>query len=408
MLSTSEILFFLPFIALAVGQYYLILQVRKAFRKPSPSQFTEAKVPRVLMVLSLKGADPELKSCLKRLCSQEYPNYCLRLVIDSPEDPAWPIVREFLDENAEVNCEVINLGNRQPTCSGKISGMLRGTEDLEGFDLVAFVDGDAQIEPFCLRRLAEGLAEPEVGVVTGNRWYVPQSARLGTLCCYTWNMYAVPMMIAAKIPWGGCMAVRAEDLQPGPLRDHLKRSFGEDSAIASFMRDQGKQTRFLPDLLVLNHEDCGMQQLYNFVIRQYLTVRLHNPHWKIVVAYNLIVSLLFSIAMLGSMIPNFYQNSFLAGLTITTLSSLALAITIQNKVRDRVRNIAGRSIFWVTPARFLVFLISIPTTMMINLLTTVQSLFTSEHVWRGLKYRFGGDPPIQVIEPKESRVHSVV
>ncbi len=408
MLSAFEILFLIPFVALFIGQVYLNVIVRIAFRKPSPPQLHDENAPRILMILCLKGGDPHLKSCLQRLSSQDYPNYQLRIIIDSAEDPAWPIVEEFQKENPHVDCEVRSLGERRPTCSGKISSMLRGTEDLEGFDIVAFVDGDAQIEPFCLHRLAEGLIDPQVGVVTGNRWYVPQSTQLGTFCCYTWNMYAVPMMIAAEIPWGGCLAVRAEDMQSGPLREHLNRSFGEDSAIASFMRKQGKQTSFLPDLLVLNHEDCGMQQLYNFVMRQYLTVRLQNPRWVIVVAYNLIVSLLFSIGMLGSMIPNLYQSQFLTGLSIITLSSLALAITIQNMVRDRVRKIAGRSIFWVTPARFLVFLISIPTTMLINLLTTVQSLFTREHVWRGLKYRFGGDPPVQLVEPKESREHSVI
>ncbi|MCA8988396.1 MAG: hypothetical protein KDA78_12175, partial [Planctomycetaceae bacterium] len=254
-----------------------------------------------------------------------------------------------------------------------------------------------------LRKLVEGLQDQHIGLVTGNRWYVPSSPKLGTLSCYFWNIFAIPMMNAVEIPWGGSIALRAEDMRPGTLRDHLAHAFGEDSTLATYFRSHNQHVRFLPDLIVLNHDDCGLMQLYNFVVRQYLTVRMNNPRWPRVVLYNMFLGLLMTICLpVAWMFPEFASPIYV-GYPILTCSLIMLAIHTQNLVRERVRTNSNKSIFWVTPARFAMFLVAIPVMAILNIMATIQSFFTREHVWRGLRYRFGQNPRVLIVSENTER-----
>ena len=46
----------------------------------------EDDMPRVLVVLALRGSDPSLVDCLRSLFQQDYPHYQVRLVVDHRSD----------------------------------------------------------------------------------------------------------------------------------------------------------------------------------------------------------------------------------------------------------------------------------------------------------------------------------
>src|SRR5260370_1335587 len=58
----------------------------------------DAKLPRVAVLLPLRGVDPFLQTCLRGLLCQNYPNYCIHLVVDSAADPANELVASILNE----------------------------------------------------------------------------------------------------------------------------------------------------------------------------------------------------------------------------------------------------------------------------------------------------------------------
>ena len=51
-------------------------------------------LPKTGILLPLRGADAKLSDGLKRLIQQDYPDYEVQIVIDSVEDPAWPVVQQ--------------------------------------------------------------------------------------------------------------------------------------------------------------------------------------------------------------------------------------------------------------------------------------------------------------------------
>src|SRR5689334_6889229 len=62
----------------------------------------ESWLPRALVILPIRGADPSLRACLLGLVNQDYPNYAVRIIIDSAEDPGWEFIRGVLAENPEA------------------------------------------------------------------------------------------------------------------------------------------------------------------------------------------------------------------------------------------------------------------------------------------------------------------
>src|SRR5581483_260675 len=84
------------------------------FRPAAPPR-PETDLPRVAVILPLRGVDPSLRDCLRGLLSQDYPHYSLRIVIDSLGDPAWDVVPELLAEGHAPHVEV-RLGTLQHPC----------------------------------------------------------------------------------------------------------------------------------------------------------------------------------------------------------------------------------------------------------------------------------------------------
>ncbi len=51
---------------------------------------------KTAVILCLRGSDPFLADCLQGLLHQDYPCYDVRIVIDSPDDPAWGTVEQVV------------------------------------------------------------------------------------------------------------------------------------------------------------------------------------------------------------------------------------------------------------------------------------------------------------------------
>ncbi|MCP4784879.1 MAG: methyltransferase domain-containing protein [Fuerstiella sp.] len=142
------------FAALACMPIVVAVRFATSLLSGAAAPTPDDQLPEVLAVLSLRGGDEFLEETLKRLTSQDYPRYRLRIVIDSESDSAQTIVDDFLEQYGAKNVETMYLGQRPFSCSGKIAGLLRGTESIPAeCGVVAVSDGDAVLPPSCLREL---------------------------------------------------------------------------------------------------------------------------------------------------------------------------------------------------------------------------------------------------------------
>lgn len=249
-----------------------------------------AASPRAAVVLCLRGADPSLPNCLEHLRLQDYPNYELHWVVDDQDDPAAAAVRKLVRQwpQGSIDCveHVVtdHAAQRSLKCSSLISCILELPPEVE---VVALVDADVVAPPDWLRQLVDGLADPDVGATTGNRWFAPVQGNLGSQLRKLWNAAALPQMCLYQIPWGGSLALRREVIQDCELLDAWSTSFCEDTLLTNRLRRAGLRVRRLPSLILVNDEGVGLRDALRWIVRQLLTVRLYHRQWNLVLLHAL-------------------------------------------------------------------------------------------------------------------------
>lgn len=399
-MTSVELLLLSLFALAAIIRLVLTSRFVMAFRRPGHAPLADQDLPFVIAVMALRGGDEFLSETLRRLTTMDYPRYRLRLVIDSPHDPARAIVEKFLRECQPSNTDVMYLGERPLHCSGKIAGMLRGSADLpDDCSIVAVFDGDALVHRSCLRELVTPLMNG-AAVAAGNRWYAPVKPTLGSVIRFLWNGCAVTVMNAIQIPWGGCMAMRSSVISDPELRMRLGSAFGEDSTIATFVLQNRQRVQFVPEATIVNPEDCTVRGFYNFLIRQYLTVRLHNPNWIFVFASNLLLGFL----VIGANIyfctgAHLYWWAFVTGYAMITVAVVLELATGAALVRRQMRMLEVK-IPSFTAWHWLLSPIALTLLNCMNVVACLHVQFIRRHEWRGITYRFSAAPALKIIRVK--------
>src|SRR5438132_10589985 len=164
MLITAGAINLAILIALVSLQLIWAWRFARLFPPPSVRLVNEQELPRVVVLLPIRGADPSLAGCLRGLLNQDYPHYDVRIIIDSREDPAWRLVHEIVGTKPDPRVQVSLLETRRQTCGLKSSALLQAIGTLkESHQVIALIDADVIPHPGWLRDLVLPLTDPKVG-----------------------------------------------------------------------------------------------------------------------------------------------------------------------------------------------------------------------------------------------------
>src|SRR5262249_1870383 len=252
-------------LCLSLALFFMFLQAAWAcrfalrYRGRPDDKHGGQKLPRATRLLCIRGSDPPLSHCLQGLLRQDYPEYDIRIIIDSPDDPAWELVSRVLAREAHAAVQTSVLVNRQTRCSLKLSALVQAIRQLPAStEVVALIDADVIPHRQWLRNLAQPLTDPRVGATSGVRWYMAGGpARWGTLVRSAWSAAACTQMDAFRIPWGGSLAFRTELFRRSDLLERWARSFVEDTGSHRVLRSLGLRLCRVPEATMVNHENVG-------------------------------------------------------------------------------------------------------------------------------------------------------
>jgi cellulose synthase/poly-beta-1,6-N-acetylglucosamine synthase-like glycosyltransferase len=240
-----------------------------------------AKIQPVAVVLCLRGVDPNLEHCFRGLSQQAGLTFELHVVVDSPEDPSLRVLRRW--EKKFARLEIHYLEQRLETCSLKCSAILTAMEKIsETIKVVAFLDADTVPDPNWLIDLIHPLSNSAVGATSGNRWFWTADPSLGTALREIWNVAAIVQMQLYNIPWGGSLAIRRDCIASTDLPSRWKYAFCEDTLLTEHLNRQGLKVVRVPNLICVNSESTSVADAVRWIVRQLLTIRLHNSRWPLV------------------------------------------------------------------------------------------------------------------------------
>lgn len=361
------------------------------------------QLPKTAVILCLRGADPFLPNCVRSLLQQNYPQYDLKLIIDSPEDPALKISKEVITEIGATNCQISTLRTVRHNCSLKCSSLVQAVSDLDdSYEVIALVDADTIVHSHWLRELVSPLSDTQVGLTTGNRWYVPTGKYWGSLVRYTGNISTVVQMFLFQVPWGGSLAIKKEVLNQTKLLEKWGEAFGDDILMHKVIKKQGWKIKFVPFLLMLNREESHLSNLFISLKRLILCSRLYHPNWLALVsdAISSIVFPTFTILLaLGLLLSTEWNSaiSLLQTYSIYTIGLLFLMLIMELGVQEIIRS-QDKIFPPISLTTILKMLIAIPLTQWVYGLAMLSSLWMSTVTWRGLTYRVQSPWHIRLVE----------
>ncbi len=385
------------FALIAILHFGLAVRLIPVFLRTSHQKTEIDTWPSVMAIIVLRGGDELLEETLRCLLSQDYPDYHLRIILDSETDPATPFVQNALRDSKMKNVEVMVLPERKSTCSGKNSGILHGSENLpSNCEIAAIFDGDAVLHPSCFKELVAPLMEGS-DFTNGNRWYSPDPT-VASLLRYLWNGLAITVMNALHIPWGGCMAMKREVIEHPELRRRLSIAFGDDSTFSSFLLQEGKQIQFIPEATIVNDDHCSFSGFYNFLVRQYLTVRVNNPRWPFLFWSNVLLGMTAGIAF-PCVIFNFNNLRLLMSVGCAlVIGAIIFEVAVGSTLVRRQKRIAGGGLDRLGVLHWLKLPLALLILCFANFAATLHAALIYQHQWRGITYRFPGRKKCEIIE----------
>lgn len=407
------------FALLVVPQFALTLWFVKIVRRRTreflgrnASRPASATVPAEV-ILCLRGCDATLEDVFSALARQSHRVWRLRVVVDSVEDPAWPVARAAMarleaDQAAWEGHVIEPLSWRPDRGSLKCASLRQALQSLDPETrVVALIDADSVVHQDWLLTMVDECLQPGVGAVSGNRWYDPDRDTPAAVVRAIWNAGAIVQMTTFGIPWGGSLAVRREALEACRWADVIETTLCEDTALATPLAEAGWAYRFIPSLVAVDRDaDISFGPLSRWITRQLLTVRLHHPAWPLVAAHGIATSLALAAAAGGCLYAFLVGcdavGLLLAGCLVTyELANLLLLIVIAEAARTAVH---GRAVFLrpFTLDRCLWWFALVPLTQWVYAQAITRSINARWIEWRGVVYEIQRSPAgaeVSIVQP---------
>ena len=410
--SMDNIAVLTAIVLLLLAFYQVILSglfwIRNRVGRYTESEQPVANYPRVSALLALRGADPDLAQGLKQLFQQDYPDYELKIVVDSETDPAWKVVQDIRDETGATHVHVEPLNTRSHRNSLHCASLVQLAEGLDDDrEVFVLIDGDVVGHSKFIRELVQPIANQSSTSATGNRWYMPPEGQFGSLVRYSWNAAAMVSMYWNGIPWGGMFAAKTDDLKRSGIVDRWRRALAVDAPIYNRWRDIGGKHQFIPSLIVVNREECSLGSCFTFIVRQLLWTRLYQPtlFWWAIIFHAFLVSI---VLLLGTAL--IISSLALQAWNVLMWSSLGMAgywlamgislCLLENTVRQHSSR-RGESTSWIKFPTLVKLLIAVPVTQFVHWLAVLKVIFLRRIDWRGVSYQIRAPFDVQLINERQ-------
>lgn len=394
LLSLGIITFFLGIIPL-IFSYRLKQYVKEALNKSIP-EYT----PMVSLILPCKGLDPGFEENINALMNQNYPDYEVVFVTATDDDPAYVFLNKLLKKNSYNNISAkLVVAEISPLRGQKINNMLKALQNVRADTQVfAFVDSDIRPNNNFLRNLVKPLQNDNVGVTTGNIWYLPKHANLGSMLRSLWAAGAYPLLIDQRhnFAWGGANAIKRTTFEKAKIEKLLDRSISDSFAITNGIKGIGLQVHFVPQCVVVSHEDSTLSDTLEWTNRQTIISRVYSPtFWRTVfLVYSFSNIMLLSgvtILILSIMSSNttfiLPELLMLSIIPLEMINAAILLPVVQQMIPEHSKRI--EKLKWS-------YLCTTALASILMMTNSIVSLTTNEIIWRGVKYK--------LISPTETKI----
>jgi glycosyltransferase involved in cell wall biosynthesis len=345
--------------------------------------------PKASVILPCKGIDPGFEENINALLTQDYPDYEVIFVTATDEDPAYSFLDKFIKNTSYTIPLKLIISGLSSLRGQKINNIIEALEHVrDNTEIFVFVDSDVRPEKNFLRNLVNPLQYQNIGASTGIRWYLPKHGNLGSILRSLWAAGAYPLLINQRynFVYGGANAIKKETFAKGNIKELLDHSISDTFAIAGGVKSIYLDICFVPQCVVISHEDSTLSETIEWTNRQTIISRIYSSPfwWTVFLTYSfsnvmlLLGIIILSLWIIGEgtfLLPGMLMLSLIP---LEILNASFLLPVIQHMIPQHSKQI--ETLKWK-------YYLSTPLASILIMINSIVSLTTNEITWRGVRYR---------------------
>jgi len=220
----------LTFLLVWLAAYAIIVALVWIYTIGLGRAVTLASTPRAVVIVAVKGPDPEFDDFLRALAAQDYPAFRIIFAVESDDDPAVADIEAARGSLGDrVTLVVAGLGQDEGQKTTNLRAAVRRL--LPEDEIIVLADANIRPSRDWLTRLIAPLVAGEGDIVSGFAWSVVENNKLAafTVASMSAALMTVPRLPLFNSTWGGstamtracCDALNLAETWRGSLSDDL-------------------------------------------------------------------------------------------------------------------------------------------------------------------------------------------
>ena len=258
----------------AIGVFFdglALFGADRLLRSRRESWVSDGVLPPVLMIKPVRGLDHGARENFLSFIEQRYPNFRIIFTVDSPDDPAVPLIRDLESLYPEkVSLAIVSERSGANKKMNKVAAVARDVTD----PYILLNDSDIRVGPTYLREIVLPiLSEPDVGAVTCLQRGTPEGGFSSRLSAMLLNSEMIPQALVAYVLmpltylYGPTMLFRGEAIRAIGGFDVMKDYLADDYHLGRLIHEKGYRIILSPTLIDAQIRDESLSSLFSHEIR---------------------------------------------------------------------------------------------------------------------------------------------
>ncbi len=352
-----------------------------------------ARVPRVAVLVAVKGHNVQLDPFLRSLFDQDYPEYRLIFAVESADDPAVAAIapwREQLGTRVALVVAGLSVNEGQKT-----TNLLAAVARLEPDDeVIVLADADIVADRDWITQLVAPLTRGEADLVSGFTWVVATDRRPATflLASIAAALSTFPRLPFLNAAWGGSTALTRQTFDKLGVAAAWRGTLSDDLQLTAIAQRAHCRIAAPSDVLprTLGHT-AGFAAVAAQARRWYMLVRIYLPAtYALMLAGATFIASGWFIALAGAVTGDALAAKVFAGaLVCAALRDAGRAIL--------VTRLWGRAGLRENLAFLLVEPLIAPIASVSNAAFAWSALGMRRTTWAGITYELDGPQKVKVV-----------